>query len=127
MENWTHEGYWYDLQIASSTAFIRKMDDETKITITAGVAKKTATIPAEHLKGKSISKYLSIYTREKAPTNAQPIDVGGILWFKDITKVQLGKFASYNDDRIVFYESDWNSKDFIAYVRDCQRFVTWLF
>ncbi|KAF8637480.1 hypothetical protein AX16_010808 [Volvariella volvacea WC 439] len=44
------------------------------------------------------------------------LSVDGNLYFKDIAKLQFGKFANYNNDRIVTYENDYSGRDFIAYV-----------
>jgi hypothetical protein len=35
----------------------------------------------------------------------------------DTGTLDNGKFASWNNDRVVFYFDDLNSKDFTAYVR----------
>ena len=40
------------------------------------------------------------------------------MFFKklaDVTSTKA-KFASYNNDRIVFYENDYTGRDFVAYV-----------
>ena len=45
-------------------------------------------------------------------------DTKGTLFFKklaDLTSTKA-KFASYNNDRIIFYEDDYTGKDFVAYV-----------
>lgn len=43
----------------------------------------------------------------------------GTLYFKKVADLNStkGKYASYNNDRIVFYENDYTGKDFVAYVR----------
>lgn len=43
-------------------------------------------------------------------------EVQGLLHFKDINAVASGAYASYNDDRIVFYQNTSNSTDFTAFV-----------
>lgn len=44
-----------------------------------------------------------------------PTDVKGNLFFKNIRTLAKGVYASYNNDRIVFYENDYSGKDFVAY------------
>lgn len=44
-------------------------------------------------------------------------EVNGNFFFKDINTIKDGQFASYNDDRIVFYRNDWSGTDFTGYVR----------
>jgi hypothetical protein len=43
--------------------------------------------------------------------------VKGNLYFKDIAKLGDGIYASWNDDRVVFYHNDWVGTDSTAYVR----------
>jgi hypothetical protein len=43
-------------------------------------------------------------------------EVHGILYFRDETTISAGIYANYNNDRVVFYDSDWNARDFKAYV-----------
>ncbi|KAJ7890123.1 hypothetical protein B0H14DRAFT_3429184 [Mycena olivaceomarginata] len=98
MDGYTFHGSWRDLDICCGTAMIRKYDDETTITVTVGTIHKTATIKdtAGYLQGKSV-------------------DVKGNLYFKDIAKLGDGIYASWNDDRVVFYYNDWVGTDFTAY------------
>jgi hypothetical protein len=43
--------------------------------------------------------------------------VKGNLYFKDLATLGNGNYASWNDDRVVFYNDNWAGKDFTAYVR----------
>ncbi|KAF8262619.1 hypothetical protein EI94DRAFT_1743130 [Lactarius quietus] len=45
------------------------------------------------------------------------VDVKGNLFFKKLVDLNStkAKFASYNDDRIVWYEDDYTGRDFVAY------------
>ncbi|KAJ7362460.1 hypothetical protein DFH08DRAFT_950726 [Mycena albidolilacea] len=100
MDGYTYHGSWSDLDICCGTAMIRKYDDETTITVTVGTIHKTATI-------KDTSGYL----------HGKSVDVKGNLYFKDLAKLGDGKYASWNDDRVVFYNNNMYSTDFTAYVR----------
>jgi hypothetical protein len=44
-------------------------------------------------------------------------DVNGIMHIKSLTAFTNGVYASYNNDRIIFYQSSLTSTDFTAYVR----------
>ncbi|KAJ7762884.1 hypothetical protein B0H14DRAFT_3895582 [Mycena olivaceomarginata] len=98
MDGYTYQGSWSDLDICSATAMIRKYDDETTITVTVGTIHKTATITdtAGYLQGTSV-------------------DVKGNLYFKDLATLGNGTSASWNDDRVVFYNDNWPGTDFTAY------------
>ena len=39
------------------------------------------------------------------------------MHFKNIRALSNAAYASYNNDRIIFYESPYSSRDFIGYVR----------
>ncbi|KAJ7745881.1 hypothetical protein DFH07DRAFT_942731 [Mycena maculata] len=106
MDGYQDEGNWFPLDICVATASVRKYDDESKITITIASINKTATI-----------------TVPKGVLDHTPIEVKGNLSFKrlngnsqfDTGSLGNGKFASWNNDRVVFYFDDLNSKDFTAY------------
>ena len=124
MDGHSNTGGWKDLVVGSVTTSIQKYDDEDTILITAGPIKKKAIIVDSEgkMKGREVGMYFSHTSTTKhypfkSPL-AQKIDnVQGLLHFKDINAITNGVYASYNDDRIVFYESSYNSKDFVAYVR----------
>jgi hypothetical protein len=98
MDGYTATGTWKDLVIGSATASIRKYDDETTMTVDVKVIKKQGTI-----------------TDSQGVLKDQSVTVQGNLFFKDISQVSQGYYASYNNDRIVFYQSTYNSTDFTAY------------
>ena len=58
--------------------------------------------------------------------NVQAKDVKGTLHFKKLSDVNSndGQYASYNDDRIVFYRSDTFGTTFVAYVCFSLAFFT---
>jgi len=90
------DGNWTSLNIGTANATIYKRTAEAKITLTADSISKKATL--------TYSGHFDV-------------DVKGTLFFKklaDVTSTKA-KFASYNNDRIVFYENDYSGKDFIAY------------
>ncbi|CAK5282724.1 unnamed protein product [Mycena citricolor] len=98
MDAYEGTGSWKDMNLGAVTCFIRKYDDQSRITISCPAIKATATITDTNnvLRGKSVK-------------------VGGNLHFKDIDTVKRGRYASYNNDRIVFYESTAVSTDFTAF------------
>ncbi|KIO28042.1 hypothetical protein M407DRAFT_185604 [Tulasnella calospora MUT 4182] len=98
MDGWETTGDWKNLEIGSATASVRKYDDTKTMTISVGPIKKKATI-----------------TDSNNVLSGESVDVHGNLWFKDINTVSTGAYASYNNDRIVFYQSSWSSTDFTAY------------
>ncbi|KAF8262613.1 hypothetical protein EI94DRAFT_1808505 [Lactarius quietus] len=90
------DGNWTSLNIGTANATIYKRTSESKITLTADSISKKATM-----------NYSGRFD----------VDIKGTLFFKkfvDLTSVKA-KFASYNNDRIVWYEDDYTGKDFVAY------------
>ncbi len=63
-----------------------------------------------------VSTYFYAFGSIFLSANIQATDVKGTLFFKKISDLSKGKYASYNNDRIVFYENDYTGKDFVAYV-----------
>ncbi|KAG8918835.1 hypothetical protein FRC01_001626 [Tulasnella sp. 417] len=98
MDGWTSTGDWKDLDMGSATAFIRKYDDSQAVKITVSTVHKQAIITDS---GNSL--------------DGESVDVKGNLFFKDSKTISDGKFASYNNDRIVFYKDTGTSTDFTAY------------
>ncbi|KIM76190.1 hypothetical protein PILCRDRAFT_826551 [Piloderma croceum F 1598] len=98
MDGWSATGTWTDLNIGCATASIRKYDDSKTITFTVGTIHRTATLTDTNnvLRGKSVK-------------------VNGNFFFKDINTIKDGQYASYNDDRIVFYKDNWVGTDFTGY------------
>lgn len=115
------DGNWVDLDIGSANATVFKRAAETSIKLTAGPILKEATLPlddASEVPG--VGEHIC-YTLSKVflSANTQVVeDVRGTLYFKKISDLTSdeAKFASYNNDRIVFYGDDNSSKDFVAYV-----------
>jgi hypothetical protein len=119
MDGYTSSGKWKDLNIGSATASIRKYDDSTKIKLTIDTIHKTATVTDSNnvLKDKSVRAYLYAPSNIFPRANIQAKEVSGNFFFKDINTINDGKYASYNDDRIVFYKDDYLGRDFTGYVR----------
>ena len=114
-------GKWSDLDIGSANANVYKRSSESKITLTAGSISKEATlILADSVaKNFAVGKSMFLYSQQHLlSTNIQAKDVQGILYFKKLSNVKnsKAKYASYNDDRIVFYEKKNTGEDFVAYV-----------
>ncbi|KAG9036517.1 hypothetical protein FS837_001652 [Tulasnella sp. UAMH 9824] len=98
MDNYQGTGKWKELVLGSATASIRKYDDENTLTITVGPLRKKAVI-----------------TDSINALRGESVDVQGLLHFKDVNAIASGAYASYNDDRIVFYQNTSNSTDFTAF------------
>jgi len=92
------DGKWNDLNVGSANATVYKKTNESKITLTADSISKKATLTLPS----SISTNFSV-------------DVKGVLHFKKLSDVTEGTYASYNNDRIVFYQDDYTGTDFVAY------------
>ncbi|PPQ77153.1 hypothetical protein CVT26_008099 [Gymnopilus dilepis] len=104
MNNYSATGKWAPLVIASAAAVVEKHSTNSKVTITAPAIRKTG-----HWDSKGVLDH-------------KTFTVKGNLFFKDIKTIGNGLFANYNNDRIVFYASDWNSTDFTAFVRPFTSF-----
>ncbi|KAI9433535.1 hypothetical protein H4582DRAFT_986568 [Lactarius indigo] len=92
------DGNWTDIDSGSANVSIYKKTSEAKITLTAGAISQKVTLTL----ASTVNKYFDV-------------DVKGTLHFKKLSDLTKGKFASYNDDRIVFYENDYSGKDFVGY------------
>jgi hypothetical protein len=91
-------GKWTSLNIGSANAKVYKKTAEAKITLTADAISKKATMTY-------------------SGSTRFDVDVNGTLFFKkyaDLTSTKA-KYASYNNDRIVFYQDDFTGTDFVAY------------
>ena len=112
------DGNWNDLNIGSSNAAVYKRTTEANITLTADSISKKATITLPDSVSKSFDVGGCIFMQHLCSANIQAKDVKGTLYFKKLSDVtsDLAKYASYNNDRIVFYQSDYSGKDFVAYV-----------
>jgi len=104
MVNYTkdgRDGTWRDLNVGSANAVVRKLAATLDITLTAD----------------SISKKATLTLADTVANKNLVVDVKGTLYFKkvdDLTSTEAG-YASYNNDRIVFYEDDFTGKDFAGY------------
>lgn len=98
LDGWSSIGDWKPLQLGSATAEVLKYDDSSKMTITCPSVSAKATI-------QDASNYL----------DGVEVKVGGNLFFKKLSDLADGKFASWNNDRIVFYKDDWVGTDFVGY------------
>jgi hypothetical protein len=115
------DGTWNDLDIGSANASVYKRTTESNITLTAGSISKKATItlPDSVAKNFDVGEYMFLFSQQHLlPANIEAKDVKGTLYFKQIWKVtsDQARYASYNDDRIVFYQDDFTGRDFVAYV-----------
>jgi len=103
MEKYTEkgrDGEWIDLDVGTANAQVYKKTNETTIDVTASSIRKTATL-----------------TLDNASDLPGAVVVKGTLYFKNISDLNNdeAKYASYNNDRIVFYGDENSSKDFVAY------------
>ena len=115
------EGKWTDLNIGSSNASVYKRTSESNITLTADAVSKKATMTLADSVSKDfdVGEYTILCSQQHLLfVNSQSKDVKGTLFFKKLSDVTSAKakYASYNNDRIVFYEHNNTGKDFVAYV-----------
>jgi len=98
MDGYSSDGNWNDLKIGSTTASITKRDDQEHIKCTFDTIHMSATITIG---------YETLY--------GILFNVSGNFFFKDINKIKDGVFASYNEDRVVFYSDNNYGTDFTGY------------
>jgi hypothetical protein len=112
MNHYNREGSWGELKMNTASALVKKDKDKRTITLAIDQNHITATITDKNnvLKGIKFGAYLSnIFAR----ADIQAKDVEGTFHYTNINDV---KNANYNNDRIVFYGSDYSGKDFTGYV-----------
>jgi len=103
-------GDWKDLQIGSSYGTVTRSDSSTTVTFTFPVIKKKATITLGVITTDSEGNdYASDFE------NQTTIDVKGSLSFRSLDTLADGKYASWAEDRVVFYKDDYRGTDFTAY------------
>jgi len=110
------DGNWTDLNIGSANATVYKRTRESSITLTADSISTKGTLTLANNVNVDVGEYFYAFGNIFLSTNIQATDVKGTLFFKKISDLSKGKYASYNNDRIVFYENDYTGKDFVAYV-----------
>ncbi|KAF5324260.1 hypothetical protein D9619_011235 [Psilocybe cf. subviscida] len=98
MCDYSATGNWKHLSIGSSHATVTKSSSSQTITINADVIKKvgTWTAPDDVLKDTGFN-------------------IEGTFWYKESDDIKNGIWASYNDDRIVFYKDDLHSTNFTGF------------
>ncbi|KAF5324261.1 hypothetical protein D9619_011234 [Psilocybe cf. subviscida] len=98
MSSYSAKGNWNHLAIASSYATVKKSSSDQTITINVEPIGKVGTwaAPADVLKDTGFN-------------------IEGTLYFRKLDDIKNGKFANYNNDRIVFYKNDWTGTDFNAF------------
>ncbi|GJJ12702.1 hypothetical protein Clacol_006946 [Clathrus columnatus] len=102
MENYSHAGNWGELLNSNTPATLTKTSGQDNITLTLDKVQRVANWTDTNKKFKD-------YT----------ISIKGSANFKDIKDLGKGTWARCNHDRAVFYESDWDSKDLIAWLHNC--------
>ncbi|KAF9254553.1 hypothetical protein L218DRAFT_1009557, partial [Marasmius fiardii PR-910] len=103
MNNYQRSGKWQNLALGSVTATVKKLDDQRTIYITVvPLGKKAQWQDKDRVTGQEA-------------LHGKAVNVNGMLHFKDFNTVTKGYYANYNNDRIVFYENDYTSRDFVAF------------
>ncbi|KAF9263143.1 hypothetical protein L218DRAFT_944679 [Marasmius fiardii PR-910] len=96
-------GRWQNLTLGYVTATITKIIDQRTLYLTvAPLRQKAQWQDKDKVTGKE-------------PLHGKAVSVNGILHYKHFNTVAKGRFANYNNDRIVFYEDDYTSTDFVAF------------
>jgi hypothetical protein len=116
MDGYIGTGKWIPLKMNTSPAVVKKYNDSRTITFDVqqtDVPTATITDSKDVLKSKAVGAYFSnIFSR----ADIQAKDVVGTFYYKAINDVKLGKYANYNNDRVVFYMNDYTGKDFTGFV-----------
>jgi len=97
MDKYSHSGRWQTLAVMKVSATITKGAGSTTLNISVPTVGKSATV--------TVSGTLQ----------NRSIDVNGTMHIKNLSTFTSGVYASYNDDRIIFYQSSYSSTDFTAY------------
>ena len=124
MQNYTATGSWVRLSVASSLATVNKSSSNNTLTVNVETVSKTGTwtLASNVLEKTGLSEYMficessSLATVENIDDISKNKDIDGTLYYKKLPDINKGKWANYNDDRIVFYENDYTGKDFVAFV-----------
>lgn len=114
------DGKWSDLNIGSTNATVYKKTTECNVTLTTDSISKKATLTLpKSCANFHVGECMFLCSQQHLlSANVQAKDVKGTLYFKKLSDVNSSKakFASYNNDRIVFYADDYTGKNFAAYV-----------
>ncbi|KAF9263141.1 hypothetical protein L218DRAFT_944677 [Marasmius fiardii PR-910] len=103
MNGYQHGGKWQDLTLGSAPATVKKFADQRTLSLTVAQLGKKAQWPDKN----------KVTGREAL--HGKAVNVNGMLHFKNSNTVANVKFANYNNDRIVFYENDHTSAEFVAF------------
>jgi len=106
----SNTGEWKDLEIGSSTCKVQKTSDVKTITFTLTAIKKKATITLG-----VVTKSPDTGETYSTSISQATVDAKGTIWYRDAASLVKGKYASYQQDRVVFYENDYTARDFTGY------------
>jgi hypothetical protein len=120
MDGYINSGKWGDLNLNTSPAAVKKYNDKQTIIVSFNINPKhvTVTVPVPNniLHGEDVGAYFQALSNTFTRTDIHTKDVTGTFFYKDINLMKDGTFANYNNDRIVFYNSDYLAKDFTGFV-----------
>ncbi|KAJ7842513.1 hypothetical protein B0H13DRAFT_2098677 [Mycena leptocephala] len=88
--------------------------DEAKVATAAKMADYSST--GNWVTFKSASCYAASWDAGSTTFSPSSFSVPGYLHFKKFKTLKDGKYANYNNDRVVFYANDWTGTDFVGFV-----------
>lgn len=116
MANYSHSGEWIKLSLGTFNATVEKTS-ANEVQISINVIGKTGRWTTSA--ALSTTSRFSVYTFSgsfcRSLIGIQEVE--GVIYFKVLSDISDGLYANYNDDRIVFYKSDYTAKNFTSYVR----------
>jgi hypothetical protein len=119
MDGYSSSGNWRDLKLSTSPAKVTK-DRNTQTIIVAidqrDVPTATITDSMNVLNDKVVGAYFHALGNIFSCADIRAKDVVGTFYYKEIGLVNTGKYANYNNDRIVFYSNDYSGDDFTGFV-----------
>ncbi|KAJ7137617.1 hypothetical protein C8R43DRAFT_1019895 [Mycena crocata] len=99
MDKYTNSGKWYPLDISTVVTTFTKYGDMSWVSVA----------------GESVAAVKGTIDLPKGLLQGDTFVVHGNLTFREETSIRKGKYANYNNDRVVFYTSDYVAKDFTSY------------
>jgi len=98
MADYTSTGNWVTFKSASCYAVIKKETGNSTVTMTLDSL-----------------DYKASWDAGSTTFSPSSFSVPGYLHFKKFKTLKDGKYANYNNDRVVFYANDWTGTDFVGF------------
>jgi len=113
---YSHSGKWNALTFGNSaSAIIQKSDSDSDDSNESNTLTLDA-IPIEYAAKLTFLPSLQVASSaEVLRKEPPPAAVKGDLYYKDFKSIVKSTWANFNNDRIIFYEGDFSSKDFTGF------------